>query len=164
MRIATDITKLVGNTPLVQLNRVAEGAVARVVVKLVRQEPTRAGHLMILDHDGMSPAACPYEDRCGRLPFYFTLLGEDPRAGNSQRRYSRGHLGQRLAQALEPASEGATHEDHRRSGFPDSGHHLPDGSRYSRRALRMHARRACRGRHRVMTLFAPRPRRKPGRA
>jgi cysteine synthase A len=39
MRIASDITKLVGNTPLVQLNRVTKGAVARVVVKLESQNP-----------------------------------------------------------------------------------------------------------------------------
>ena len=39
MRIATDITKLVGNTPLVQLNRVTDGAGARVVAKVESFNP-----------------------------------------------------------------------------------------------------------------------------
>ncbi|MCD6505453.1 cysteine synthase A [Candidatus Poribacteria bacterium] len=39
MRIASDITKLVGNTPLVRLNKVTEGAVATVVAKLESFNP-----------------------------------------------------------------------------------------------------------------------------
>lgn len=41
MKIAQDITKLVGNTPLVQLNRIpqAEGCVAKIVVKLESMNP-----------------------------------------------------------------------------------------------------------------------------
>ncbi len=39
MRIADDITKLMGNTPLVRLNRVMDGARATVVAKLESRNP-----------------------------------------------------------------------------------------------------------------------------
>ena len=39
MRIAEDITQLTGNTPLVRLRRVTEGAVAEVAAKLESFNP-----------------------------------------------------------------------------------------------------------------------------
>ncbi|NLE64428.1 MAG: cysteine synthase A [Elusimicrobia bacterium] len=53
-RIFDDITKTIGNTPLVRLNRITEGCVARVVVKLESKNPLfcvkdRIGAAMIED-------------------------------------------------------------------------------------------------------------------
>ena len=59
MRIATDVTRLIGNTPLVQLNRVAAGLPGRVVAKLEFFNPAhsvkdRIGVAMVeaLERDG----------------------------------------------------------------------------------------------------------------
>jgi cysteine synthase A len=75
MRIADDITKLIGNTPLVRLNRITDGARATVVAKLESFNPLSS----VKDRIGV--AMIEAAEREGRIKKDTILL--EPTSGNT---------------------------------------------------------------------------------
>ena len=75
MKIANNVTELVGNTPLVRLNRIAEGAVAEVVVKLESFNPAHS----VKDRIGL--AMIDAAEKAGKLKPGVTIV--EPTSGNT---------------------------------------------------------------------------------
>ena len=75
MRIAKDITQLVGNTPLVQLNRLAEGIPAKIVLKLEYFNPYHSVK------DRISVAMIDAAEKAGKINKDTVII--EPTSGNT---------------------------------------------------------------------------------